>query len=303
MKRRPKISVIIPTYYRNELLVEAIESVLRQEYEPVELIVVDDSGEGHAEPILNQYDDVTGIIKETNGGCVAARRNGVQSSTGEYVHFLDDDDLFLEGKLSKTVEILENNPEAGVAFSGVKQDNGWQCAPSPEMSGDVLEETLRFETFPCWTGSMLIERRLLTDIMPLPQLPAANDSLLMIELAQRTRFDYVDEYLVYNRREESEIWTGLNKIEGMRQLLDIKKTLYDQYPKLRRDVRTEINFQEGAIRLNDGLWDSRAIACFAKATYYASEERLKYGGALAASLFGRPGFRTAARIRNGLTES
>ncbi|OYR41434.1 hypothetical protein DJ75_14110 [Halorubrum sp. Eb13] len=60
----PTISVIITTYYRNELLTEAIESILAQEYEPVELIVVDDSGVGHAEPVTERYDEVKGIAKE-----------------------------------------------------------------------------------------------------------------------------------------------------------------------------------------------------------------------------------------------
>lgn len=49
-----RISVIVPTHYRNELLPEAIESVARQAYDPVELVVVDDSGEGHAEPTIDE---------------------------------------------------------------------------------------------------------------------------------------------------------------------------------------------------------------------------------------------------------
>lgn len=64
----PLISVVIATHYRNELLARAIESVLEQGYEPVELIVVDDSGEGHASPVIDRYDDVIGIIRDANGG-------------------------------------------------------------------------------------------------------------------------------------------------------------------------------------------------------------------------------------------
>ncbi len=297
----PLISVVITTYYRNELLEEAIESVLAQDYEPVELVVVDDSGEGNAEPVLDRYgDEVTSVIRDRNGGCSVARTDGIERSTGEYVHFLDDDDLFLEGKLSKTVDVLVDDPDVGVAYSGVRQDNGWQRRPPPEMSGDVLERTLRFETFPCYTGSMLIERDLLAETIPLAQFTAANDSDLMIQLARRTRFDYVDEVLTFNRRSESRTWTGLNKIEGMKQVIDARSDVYDRYPEIRRAVLAEIYYKEGHIRLIEDRWTTEAIACFARAARSGTENRLKYGGALIASLFGRPGVKTAANARDAV---
>lgn len=295
----PQISVIIPTYYRNDLLEEAIESVLKQEYEPVELVVVDDSGEGHAEPVFQRYDRVIdkAIVREENGGCGSARTTGIKAATGEYVHFLDDDDIFLEGKLHKTAEVLNDQTGVGVAYSGVKQDNGWHKYPDEEMAGDVLEPTLRFETFPCYTCSMLIERELLVDMLPLPDLIAANDTNFMIELARRTEFDYVDELLVYNRREESETWVGMKKIEGMKQVLSLQSELYDQFPAIHRAVLTKIYHMEGQVRLERQVWTPRATACFARAAYYAEEGRITYAGATVTSLLGRPGFRTAGKIR------
>jgi len=74
----PKISIIIPTYYRNDVLPEAIESVLDQNYEPTEVIVVDDSGEGNAEPVIAEYDEVRGIIREENGNWKAALTTGIE---------------------------------------------------------------------------------------------------------------------------------------------------------------------------------------------------------------------------------
>ncbi len=297
-----KISVIIPTHYRNELLAEAIESVLTQEYEPVELIVVDDSGEGHAEPVLDRYDEVTAVIKEENEGCGPARTTGVEAATGEYIHFLDDDDLLLEGKLSKTAPVLERNPDVGVAYCGVKQDNGWQKHPDPEMAGNVLPQTLRFDTFPCYTCSMLIERDLLTDMVPFPRLTAANDSYYMIELARRTRFDYVNELLVLNRREKSETWVGMRKIEGMKEVLSLESELYDRFPEIRLELLSDVYYMEGQIRLENDLWTPKASACFAKSAYYGRGEKAKHLGAFIASFGGWPGFRAAAKAR-GFCES
>ena len=78
-----KISVIIPTYYRNDLLPEAIESVLEQDYEPLEIIVVDDSGEENAEPVLAEHDEFQGIIRKENGNWKAALTTDIKASTGE----------------------------------------------------------------------------------------------------------------------------------------------------------------------------------------------------------------------------
>lgn len=73
------ISVIIPTHYRNDLFPEVIEGVAEQEYEPIELIVVDDSGERHAEPVLSECDDIVDqpIVRDENGG---GRRRTRQAS-------------------------------------------------------------------------------------------------------------------------------------------------------------------------------------------------------------------------------
>lgn len=296
----PTISVIIPTHYRNELLAEAIESVLTQEYEPVEVIVVDDSGEGHAEPVVDRYGEVTGVIKEKNEGCGPARTTGVEASTGEYIHFLDDDDRFLQGKLSKTAAVLEQHSDVGVAYTGVKRDNACHKHPDPEMAGNVLKRTLRFETFPCYTCSMLIERDLLTDMLPLPQLTAANDNYYMIELAKRTRFSYVDELLVLYRREESETWVGTKRFDGMKEVLSIESELYDRFPEIRREVLANIYYMEGSTRLENDFWTLKAPVCFAKSTYYGRGERAKHAGALIASFGGWPGFRAAAKARSFL---
>ncbi|WP_138005345.1 glycosyltransferase family 2 protein [Halalkalirubrum salinum] len=294
----PLISVIIPTYYRNELLEAAIESVLNQTYDRTEIIVVDDSGEGNAMPVLDKYaDDIQGIVHNQNGGDVTARQTGFEASGGTYVNFLDDDDVLLPEKLSKTASILAENDEVGVAFCGVRQDDGWECEPGPEMSGHVIEQTLRFETFPCYTGSMLIRRRLLSEILPLQQLTAGNDSNLMIELAQRTQFDAVEEPLVYNRRESSGIWVGLNRFDGMREVLEAQREIYAAYPQIRRAVKARIEFLSGAHRLKRSIWSAAALGCFARAAYYGGDDRRKHTLAFLSAIFGRPGFTGAIRAQ------
>ena len=293
------ISVVIPTYYRNELLKNAIDSVLSQEYEPLEIVVVDDSGEGNAVPVLERYDDVESIIRGKNGGWAAAYEAGIKATSGEYVHLLDDDDVLLDGKITKTVDVVLNEPNTGVGYTGVTQGGG-RHAPDPAMSGNVLESTLRIETFPCYTSSMLIDRDILIDVLPLPDLPAANDVNLMIELSSRTEFNYVDEILVKKGEGRNQMWSGFDKLDGTKRVVEIQDHLYDQYPEIRRKVLADVYYQEGFHRLRDKSWTPKTIGCFARATRHATttSDRVKYGSLLFASLFGRPGVKAAQRAND-----
>ena len=298
---KPKISVIIATYYRNNLVQDAIESVLAQEYEPVELIVVDDSGEGHAEPVLRQYgDDLQVITMDENGGWARAYTAGIEAATGEYIHLLDDDDYFLDGKLSKTLAAFEDNPGVGVVYTGLVSDVRGDQHPDPDVAGNVLERALRFKMYPCCTITMLVRRDVLVDVLPLADY--GDDLVLKIELARRTTFDYVDECLVYRRKEESRKWVGLEKFEEMKRIVRHQRALYDQYPDIRRAVLAERYEQEGQARLDQRLWSATAILCFLKATYYAEETRFRCGVQVLASVFGQPGLNTARRLRHAVLE-
>ena len=305
----PKISVIIPTYYRNDLLREAIESVLSQEYEPVELIVVDDSGEGNAEPVLAEYDEVRGIFHEENGNWKAALTTGIEASTGEDVQLLDDDDKLLEGKLTKTAEVLSENPEVGVSYCGVLRGKE-QCYPKPRVSGDFLKEALAFQTFPMWTGSMLIEREVLLDCLPLAGMGddhdldiELGDTDLKIELARRTKTDYVDEILAFYRQESNDRWTGPRRFRKVKQNVEHQRELYDQYPSVRNELLTLWHQRQAAYWLEEGVWSHRAVSHLLRAAYRADgpARKLKYGAGAAASVFGRPGWNIATRAQNALS--
>lgn len=308
----PKISVLIPTHYRNDLLPEAIESVLRQEYEPVELVVIDDSGEGHAKPVLDEYKEEIdrAIIREENGGWAAAYTSGIKASSGEYIQLLDDDDHLLQGKLAKTAAVLKENPEIGVSYCGVIKGHEGEFLPKPDVSGDVLEHALSFRTFPLWTGSMLMERDVLLDCMPLAGMDEDDDleielgeTDLKIELAQRTKFDYVDECLVFYRQENNKLWTGPRRFRKVKQNVEHQQELYDQYPSIRRELLASWHQKQGLYWLEENTWSPTAIYHFLMATYHAegTGSRLKCGIGTAASLFGLPGWRAAERIRDVAT--
>jgi glycosyltransferase involved in cell wall biosynthesis len=107
----PRVSVIIPCYNSGGSLGEAVNSVLAQTYQDFEMIVVDDaSTEPIADSLLRCDSRLRYLRRETNGGVAPARNDGIRASTGEYVCFLDGDDLYLPGRLERGVAFLEHNP-------------------------------------------------------------------------------------------------------------------------------------------------------------------------------------------------
>ena len=114
----PKVSVIIPTYNRVAMLKEAVDSVLAQGFEDLELIVVDDgSTDGTSEEIKNYGGRVKLIQQPQNRGVSAARNRGILQAKGKYIAFLDSDDLWVKGKLKIQVEFLDSNPQYPLCYT------------------------------------------------------------------------------------------------------------------------------------------------------------------------------------------
>lgn len=118
------VSVIIPTFHRPAQLLEAIGSVLDQAKVSVEVIVVDDSGDGSARSAVSSIRDsrVRYIAqKEPSGGLPALPRNeGARVASGRYLYFLDDDDLLMPGTLAVMSDALQEAPQAGMVFGTVE---------------------------------------------------------------------------------------------------------------------------------------------------------------------------------------
>lgn len=290
------VSVIIPTYYRNSTLKEAIESVYRQDYEPIEILVVDDSGENHAEPIVDSFEDVRYFSNDRNRGVQFAREKGYHESTGGYVQFLDDDDWLHESKISRQVELLEHSPDTGVVYCGILREDGRQILPDRDVRGEVLEHALRFRTSPCMPPTMLIRREVMRKVPSLTELPG-DDYALKIELAQVTRFEYVDAPLYYRRISDDNLGTSEWAVRNRKQTLRYYEDLYDGFPPhVYRTALAYVYMLEGEVRLSEKDWSFDAISAFGKAAYYAPGMRIPFCMSFVASIFGKRGWQLASTV-------
>jgi glycosyltransferase involved in cell wall biosynthesis len=113
-----KVSVIISVYGVEAYIAAAVRSVLAQTYINFELLIIDDGSPDHSVAICEEFTDprIT-IIRQTNRGLAGARNTGIRHAQGEYLAFLDGDDLWLPEKLEKHVQHLETSPTVGVSFS------------------------------------------------------------------------------------------------------------------------------------------------------------------------------------------
>lgn len=137
----PLVSAIIPTYNRAYLVKDAVDSILAQTYENIEVIVVDDGSTDNTLEVLSAYCNRIRVIRQENAGPAAARNRGIAASSGELIAFLDSDDLWLPEKLERQVKLLQSaGPTVSCCLCNIrmcwpdKESNSFDIAAlSPEI--------------------------------------------------------------------------------------------------------------------------------------------------------------------------
>ena len=159
MQNEDLVSVIIPTYKRADLLSKCIESILEQTYKNVQVIVVDDNDpdtewRNNTATLMNKYKTdkrVLYVQHEYNKNGSAARNTGFRVSEGEFVCFLDDDDIFLPFKIEKQVEFLLNNLQYAACCCDYKKEGKEYVL---ELKTDYSEDILLSNNTPQTSGIM-----------------------------------------------------------------------------------------------------------------------------------------------------
>lgn len=156
----PKISVIIATHNRSRLLLRAVESARAGAADP-EIIIVDDASTDETAEVCRGLVGTRYLRADRNQGVAGARNLGLLACTGEYVSFLDDDDVRLPGTLDEQAEMLESAPHTGLVY-GQALVGDQNCIPTGDIfprlcpRGDVLWELLERNFIPC--GSALFRK-------------------------------------------------------------------------------------------------------------------------------------------------
>ena len=224
----PLVSVIIPSYNRCQQLKEAIESVLAQDFEDSELIVVDDGSTDNTPKLLADYGEKLMAIRRNNGGVSAARNTGIVAASGELIAFLDSDDLWLPKKLSVQTEFFRQHPDALICQTEeIWIRNGIRVNPKrkhKKPSGMIFEPSLAL----CLVSpsAVMIRKRLFDKVGIFDEnLPACEDYDLWLRIAHHYPIYLIDTPLIIKRGGHDDQLSrnpGLDKyrIFAIRKLLD-----------------------------------------------------------------------------------
>ena len=143
----PVISVIVPVFNGEKTISETIRSILNQTFQDLEILIINDGSTDNTLEILSEFEDERiKIFSYENGGLPVARNRGIEQSSGDFVTFLDADDLWEPEKLEEQLKSLRHNPKAGVSYSWtsfIDENSQFLYAWEPVYySGDVYPDLL-----------------------------------------------------------------------------------------------------------------------------------------------------------------
>ncbi len=222
----PKVSIIIPAYNAVSFLPDTIDSVYSQSLQDYEIIIVNDGSSDTTEQWASQITDSrVRLISQENQGLAGARNTGLTQARGEYIAFLDADDLWQPTKLEKQVKILDENPEVGLVYTWVSlidrdgKPKGQIRGNSDE--GNVWKKLLKHNIVE--SGSVALVRRSCYQSVGLYDrtLPASygEDWDMWLRIAAQYQFKVIREPLVYYRDTPSSLSKNWQVMEQSHQII------------------------------------------------------------------------------------
>lgn len=250
MARKPLVSVVIPAYNVGPYLRETIESVLAQSVDNMEVIVVNDGSTDNTEEVAHGFGDSVLLVNQSNSGAAKARNVALARSRGEYVAFLDGDDVWHTGNLEAKLEVLERERDAGAVFgnfeifdeSGTSESDGihslypvfrrhgqdiqsiFTDGGGPDTVGDRPSKAYVSNVFRdlflgnfILTSTLLVRKEVVENVGYFAEEFRTNqDYEFFLRLSKMVDLAYVDKALVKYRRRNTQLTSKSNIVNVMR---------------------------------------------------------------------------------------
>lgn len=217
------VSVVIPMYNSSSYITPTIKSALNQTYKNIEVLVIDDRSIDNSVEVVNELaksdSRLRCIPQEKNQGAAVARNRGIKEANGQYIAFLDSDDLWAEDKIEKQVCLMKAKNAAFVYCSyDWVDENDTLIKGKVKIKDRVRYKDLLTKTYIC-TPAAIYDRNLIGDVeMPLRR--TGQDYAFWMVLLKKTDAFGIDEALVHVRRRSGSL--SKNKLQNLKDIWEVQ---------------------------------------------------------------------------------
>lgn len=276
MSDQPLVSVFMPTYNHENFIADAIESVIEQDYDNLEIVICDDASTDRTAQIIRECagkypKEIKAIFNEKNLGITSTCNVTLKHCTGKYIAFSSGDDLFLPGKIRKQVDVMENDESVLLSYHDIELFHSttnkticyWNHGPgsTPAMSGNarmVAKEIVSKDTTFMAAQSVMVRREAVPDVGYEERIPMASDWFMWIKILAAAgggkNVVYLPEVLARYRRHDSNI-TNTDRMVRYEDMLVTLALTESQFPWLIgaiRKSRSKINYKRGITLIRKG---------------------------------------------------
>jgi glycosyltransferase involved in cell wall biosynthesis len=224
------VSVVIPTYNYAHFLGDAIESALAQAYKNIEVIVVDDGSSDNTSDVVKKYEGAVRYIYQNNRGLSAARNTGIRESRGQYIAFLDADDIWMPEKISEQLKLFEGQNNIGAVSCRFYEMNERMIVLAESKHKDyppkVLKEKLMLSNAVSG-GSSIVVKKECFDLVGLfdEKLSAAEDWDMWLRISTKFNIRIVEKPLLKVRVGNY----SMSSSENAQKMLDNELVVLNKY--------------------------------------------------------------------------
>lgn len=287
-----RVSVIIPTYNCSQYIAEAIDSVLNQSFLDFELIIVNDGSTDDTEEIISRYlnnpSDKIRYINQENRGLAAARNTGIRRSSGEFIAFLDADDLWLPNKLSAQISVFDQYANVGFVHTncygfggpyGTYVNRFWMNAEQIKNHSGLIFWNLFFRKIRITASTVMLRRKCLDRIGHFDEALSklgSEDRDLFLRILWEYEAVYINEPLAKYRDRSDSMGQNYGKmIKAQRYVYDKITKLYELPNSYKRKALSAV-YHEWASESYNLFKFRRGFSLQLKAIFYNPGNRMAY---------------------------
>ncbi|MDO6763557.1 glycosyltransferase [Agarivorans sp. 1_MG-2023] len=262
------VSIIIPAYNSAAFIGKAIDSILGQSFSDYQIIVVDDGSKDNTVEVLQAYGETITIISQANGGASKARNTGIQAATGEFVAFLDSDDLWRSQKLELQVKAMRENNDWVACYSetSYKADEEQGLTKDKQNATLVAKNLEQVFLHPYLvTSSFMVKRETLSQVGLFDErLETAEDIDLYLRVAENGIIGQVQKSLVWKADIEGSLGSLLSSYQDNLTVVDAflarQTAKPERWRSLAKKVKAKIYLDWG----KDLLWNKQILSALNK---------------------------------------